>query len=688
MQTADHRSMKITQAHLQRNAYVYLRQSSMGQVRNHRESTERQYSLQETARSLGWPLARVVVLDGDLGKSGTSTTEREDFKTMVADVSLGKAGAVLAIEASRLARSNADWHRLIEICGVTGTLIIDEDGCYNPCDFNDGLLLGLKGTMAQAELHFIRARLQGNKLNKARKGELRFPLPVGYVFDDLNCIAKDSDAQVRSSIEFVFDSFHQCGSAYGVVQRFARENLEFPKRSYGGAWAGKLHWGRLTDSRVASILKNPSYAGVYAFGRFRTVKEILENGEFRSRISCMSEENWLVNLRDHHEGYISFEQYVRNLEQLSRNQTNAKERVLSGPAREGLALLQGMLLCGCCGRRLSPRYKGNGGIYPKYECNWRKREGLSTTACMSIQCEVLDQAVERRVLEVLNKDQIELAIEAFEIVSKRHEQVDAQWKMRLQRAEYEAQLAQRRYEQVDPNNRLVAATLEQRWNDGLIELQDVKDQFAKVQQQAQKMTSRQRAELLRLAQDLPRLWRHQATSWKDKKRVLQLLIRDVTVQKPDRRHAILQVRWQGDACEEIRVELPRPNAERWRHDDQLIERVGELSKTLDDKQIAATLNREGIKTNKGNVFTIKSIQWIRHKHNIPPVDDQKAEELTVKEVSARFAVSPGIVYDWIAKGLIHARRRNARSPYLLTISPEFERELANRTGQSKTKKSP
>ena len=380
MHITDQRSTKISDTHLQKIAYVYLRQSSMGQVRNHRESTERQYALQELARNLGWPTARIVVLDGDLGKSGTSTNDREDFKTLVADVSLGKAGAVFAIEASRLARSNADWHRLIEICGITGTLMIDEDGCYDPCDFNDGLLLGLKGTMAQAELHFIRARLQGNKLNKARKGELRFPLPVGYVFDELNYIVKDPDAQVRSSIDLVFDYFQQCGSAYGVVQRFAREKLEFPKRSYGGTWAGKLIWGRLTDARVTAILKNPSYAGVYAFGRYRTIKEILENGEVRSRISCMPEENWLVNLRDHHEGYITFEQYTKNLDQLSRNQTNTKEMVLSAPAREGLALLQGLLICGCCGRRLTPRYQGNGGIYPTYQCNWRKREGLSTKA--------------------------------------------------------------------------------------------------------------------------------------------------------------------------------------------------------------------------------------------------------------------------------------------------------------------
>ena len=688
MKTLTQHSTKITDTHLQKIAYVYLRQSSMGQVRNHRESTERQYALQELARNLGWPTARVVVLDGDLGKSGTSTNDREDFKTLVADVSLGKAGAVFAIEASRLARSNADWHRLIEICGITGTLIIDEDGCYDPCDFNDGLLLGLKGTMAQAELHFIRARLQGNKLNKARKGELRFPLPVGYVFDELNCIVKDPDAQVRSSLDLVFDYFQQCGSAYSVVQRFAREKLKFPKRSYGGTWAGKLIWGRLTDARVTAILKNPSYAGVYAFGRYRTIKEILENGEVRSRISCMPEENWLVNLRDHHEGYITFEQYTKNLDQLSRNQTNTKEMVLSAPAREGLALLQGLLICGCCGRRLTPRYQGNGGIYPTYQCNWRKREGLATKACMTVQCPPLDRAIEERVLEVLSREQIQLAIDAFEIVSRRHEQIDAQWKMRLERAEYEAELAQRRYEQVDPHNRLVAATLEQRWNDALIELEDVKDQIDRLQQESRRFTSQQRDEVLELAQDLPQLWHNTVTAWKDKKRILQLLISDITVKKPEQRAALLQVRWQGGVCEEIRVELPRPVADRWRHDDALVERVRELAMTLDDAQIAARLNDEGLKTNKGNPFTIKSIKWIRHKHKIPPVDDRKVGELTVKEVAARLGVSCGVVYYWIDKGLIHGRRRNAGSPYLLAVTPELEQELAQRVAQSTRLKPP
>jgi len=682
MHITEQRPTKITDTHLLKIAYVYLRQSSMGQVRNHRESTERQYALQELARNLGWPIERIVVLDGDLGKSGTSTTDREDFKSLVADVSLGKAGAVLAIEASRLARSNADWHRLIEICGITGTLIIDEDGCYDPCDFNDGLLLGLKGTMAQAELHFIRARLQGNKLNKARKGELRFPLPVGFVFDELNIIGKDPDAQVRSSIELVFDYFGQCGSAYGVVQRFAREKLDFPKRSYGGTWAGKLHWGRLTDARVNAILKNPSYAGVYAFGRNRSIKEILANGDVGSRISKMPEENWLVNLRDHHEGYITFEQYTKNLEQLSRNQTNAQEMVLSGPAREGLALLQGLLICGCCGRRLTPRYQGNGGIYPTYQCNWRKREGLSTKACLTVQCPPLDRAIEGRLFEVLSDEQIQLAIDAFEIVSQRHERIDVQWKMRLQRAEYEVELAQRRYDQVDPNNRLVAATLEQRWNDALIELQDVKDQIDNLDQQTRRLTAQQRDEVLELARDLPKLWNNTAAAWKDKKRILQLLLRDITVKPPEHRVVLVQVRWQGGACEQLRIELPQPVADRWRHDDVLIARVRELAETLDDATIAARLNDEGLRTNKGNRFTVGSIKWIRHKHNVPPVDDRKAGELTVKEAADRLRVSPGVIYYWIDKGLVSGRRRNAGTPYLLAFTPELEQELAKRIAQS------
>jgi len=601
--------------------------------------------------------------------------DRADFKTLVADVSLGNAGAVLALEASRLARSNADWHRLIEICGITRTLIIDEDGCYDPSDFNDGLLLGLKGTMAQAELHFIRMRLQGGKLNKAKKGELRFPLPVGYVFDEMSRIIKDPDEQVRRAIELVFTAFLETGSAYGVVHRFAQENLLFPKRSYGGVWAGKLHWGRLTDSRVLGILKNPSYAGVYAFGRYRCVKDILEDGEVRSRIARMPRDEWLVEIRDHHEGYTSFEQYLKNLDAIERNRTNPKEAILSGPAREGLAMLQGLLICGYCGRRLTPRYRGNGGLYPIYECNWRKREGLSKTSCMSIQCGHLDRAVEERVWEVVNEEHLNLALDAYDILRQREGQISTQWKLRLQRAEYEAQLAQKRYEQVDPENRLVASSLEQRWNDTLIELEDVQNQIAELQQKQNVITSGQREDVLKLARDLPRLWKSNATSSKDKKRILQLLIQDITVKKPERGRAILHVRWQGGQDEDLHVELPRPAADRWRHSDALVQRVRELAQKYSDDEIADQLNAEGLKSNKGNAFTRSSVSWIRHKHAIPPVNKKKPEEQTVKEIAQRFGVSPGVVYYWIANNVITARRLNQGSPYWITIAAQKEREL-------------
>jgi DNA invertase Pin-like site-specific DNA recombinase len=666
---------KASSQQLQKTAYIYVRQSTMGQVRHHRESTERQYALKEKAMNLGWTENFVRVLDGDLGRSGASMVNRTDFKTIVTDVSLGKVGAVFALEASRLARSNADWHRLIEICGITGTLIVDEDGCYDPSDFNDGLLLGLKGTMAQAELHFIRARLQGGKLNKAQKGELRFPLPVGYVFDEAERIVKDPDDQVRGAITMVFSAFRQTGSAYGVVQHFATKNLLFPKRSYGGAWDGKLHWGRLTDSRVLAILKNPSYAGVYAFGRYRCVKEILEDGEVRSRIARMPREEWLVEIRDHHEGYLTFEQQLKNLDLIEKNRTNPQEAVLSGPAREGLALLQGLLICGCCGRRLTPRYRGNGGIYPIYDCNWRRREGLSKTSCMSVQCGYLDRAVETRLLEIVNKEQIDLALEAFEILQQRDQQISGQWKLRIQRAEYEVQLAQKQYDQVDPENRLVASTLERRWNDSLIELEKVKQQIAELSHEQSLIASFERDQVLALARDLPRLWHAPETSSKDKKRILQLLIDDITVEKPERYVALLHVRWQGGIREDLKLELPRPSGERWRHSESLVKKVRKLAEENSDAEIAAQLNAEGLISAKGNPFTRSSVSWIRHKHKIPPAEKKKADELTVKEVAKRFDVSPNVVYYWIERKIITARRLNNGSPYWITIDQRKSDEL-------------
>jgi DNA invertase Pin-like site-specific DNA recombinase len=668
---------QVTLSHRQKTAYVYVRQSTMGQVRNHQESTERQYALKDKAISLGWPATSMRILDRDLGISGATSSGRDDFKKLIAEVSLGEVGAVFALEASRLARSNADWHRLIEICALTGTLIIDEDGCYDPADFNDGLLLGMKAQMSQAELHFLHVRLQGGKLNKAKKGELRFPLPVGLCYDDANAIVLDPDAEVRGAVELLVALFRETGSAYAVAQAFAARGLKFPKRAYGGVWNGRIFWGHLTDDRVRSVLKNPAYAGVYAFGRYRCVKHVLANGEVRSRVKAMPRPAWLVEIQNHHPGYLSFDEYLHNLDTLERNRTNGEDTLLSGPAREGLALLQGLLVCRVCGRRLTPRYQGNGGIYPVYECNWRKRQGRSRKSCMSIPCGLIDQAVSNRVVQVVNSDQLHLSLDVLQELEKRDDASQGQWRMRLQRAEYEAQLAQRRYEQVDPANRLVAASLEQRWNEALSRLEEIRQEFADFQRShGLVVTVEQRAKILALAKEFPRLWNAPTTPPKDKKRMLRLLVKDITVERlTEPRQVLLHVRWQGGACEDIAVNRPLPIADRLRYPEDLVEQVRSLATEKADAEIADTLNQQGFRSAKGKSFTQSMIAWIRYKHRISAPTLKRPEELTVAQVAEKLDVSPGVVYYWIERGVVLARRRNRGSALWITLDPETECRL-------------
>lgn len=668
---------QVTLSHRQKTAYVYVRQSTMAQVRNHQESTERQYALKDKAISLGWPATSMQVLDGDLGISGATSSGRDDFKRLVAEVSLGEVGAVFSLEASRLARSNADWHRLIEICALTGTLIIDEDGCYDPADFNDGLLLGMKAQMSQAELHFLRARLQGGKLNKAKKGELRFPLPVGLCYDDADAIVLDPDAEVRGAVELLFAIFRETGSGYAVAQAFAARGLKFPKRAYGGVWNGRLLWGHLTDDRVRSVVKNPAYAGVYAFGRYRCVKHVLANGEVRSRVKAMPRPSWLVEIQNHHPGYISFDEHLHNLDILQRNRTNGEDTLLSGPAREGLALLQGLLVCRLCGRRLTPRYQGNGGIYPVYECNWRKRQGRSRKSCISIPCGLVDRAIADRIVEVVSSDQIHLALDVLQELENRDDALQGQWRMRLERADYESQLAQRRYEQVDPANRLVAASLEQRWNEALCRLEEVRQEFEDFQRShGLAVTAGQRAKILALAKDFPRLWNAPTTLAKDKKRMLRLLVKDITVERLTApRQILLHVRWQGGACESIVVDRPLPIADRLRYSEELVEQVRRLAIEKTDAEIADALNQQGCRSAKGKPFTQSMIAWVRYKHRIPAPQFKRPEELTVAQVAEKFDVSSHVVYYWIERGVLRTRRRNHGSALLITLDAKTERHL-------------
>jgi DNA invertase Pin-like site-specific DNA recombinase len=668
---------KISEQQQSKPAYIYVRQSTLAQVRHHQESTERQYALRKKALELGWSETSIRILDRDLGVSGAHTTGRADFKTLVADVSMGQVGAVFALEASRLARSNVDWHRLLELCALTRTLVIDEDGSYDPADFNDGLLLGLKGTMAQAELHFLRARLLGGKLNKAQKGELRFPLPVGFCHDEDGHIVPDSDEEVRGAVSLVFRLFRETGSAFAVVQNFAKRALRFPKRAYGGAWNGKLVWGRLTHTRVLCMLKNPSYAGVYVFGRYQYHQQISTTGEIQKKMRAVPMPDWRVQLRQHHDGYISWDEFLENGKRLEKNRTNGEATMLSGPTREGLALLQGLLLCGNCGHAITVRYTGNGGIYPTYLCNRQRREGLATKDCMSFRCDLLDAAVSEEVLKALQPAELQLALAALQELETRDQGILRQWQMRLERAEYEAALAERRYQEVDPSNRLVANTLERRWNETLLHLQDLKKQAADFQRkEARVFTPEQKAKVLALARDFPRLWHAPSTQAKDRKRMLRLLIKDITVDKlVEQRQLSAHIRWHGGACTDLFVQIPPSAAGRPRYRSPIVDRIRDLACGLLDAQIADQLNQEGCTSAKGKSYTAKMIRWIRWRYQIPLARLKKSEELTVQEVAKQFGVSDGVVYYWIEHNVIQTRRLNSGMPCWITLTAADEQKL-------------
>jgi hypothetical protein len=387
--------------------------------------------------------------------------------------------------------------------------------------------------------------------------------------------------------------------------------------------------------------------------------------------------SWTVLINDHHEGYITWREYIDNQKILESNRTNGEETILKGPAREGLALLQGLLLCGCCGRRLTVRYKGNGGIYPTYECNWKRREGLSTGSCMHLRSNLIDTPVINRVLEVIKPKQIEAAVKAIEEIERREEAVDNQWRMQIERAEYEANLAQRRYEAVDPDNRLVAGTLEKRWNEALLKFEEVRHKFEEHKQKNRiSATEDQKAQLLKLAHSLPKLWKAHSTSAKDRKRILRLIIKDITVEKPaEPKQIVLHIRWQGGAIEDIPVEIPANYSDQIRYGDHILTRVRELSQRCTDAQIANLFNEEGLKSAKNKRFTISMIKWIRYKHGILGPVLKRSDELTVNQVMDSFAVSRYVVYHWIERKIISARRLNHGSPYWISIDPQKKKEL-------------
>jgi hypothetical protein len=442
-------------------------------------------------------------------------------------------------------------------------------------------------------------------------------------------------------------------------------------------WNGKILWGPLQHGRVLGLLSNPCYAGAYVYGRRRSVKSISTDGVVQSKVQRQPIDSWLVLIQTHHPGYIGWDEYLENQQMLAENQTNQPEHCLSGAAREGRALLQGLLVCGHCGRRLSPRYTGHGGIHPVYECTRRQTDTHYSSACVRLSADLIDQAVGHRILEILQPEQIEIAFRAVQELERRSQAIDQQWRMRMERLEYQAQMAQRRYEEVDPSNRLVAATLEQRWNEALQAKASAQDEFNQHRQrQGLELTQEQKGQLLTLAKDLPQLWKSPSTSAQDRKRMLRLLLKDVTVERlRDQRKALLHLRWQGGAVEDLNVDIPLPAPDQVRYPQPIVDRVRSLARSLSDAQIAATLKAEGLLSAKGKTFTVSMVKWIRYRHEIAAPSLKRPEELTVAEIAQRFRVSSGVVHYWIQRGHLPARSLGPGTPYWITLGPDKEAEL-------------
>jgi DNA invertase Pin-like site-specific DNA recombinase len=661
---------KITAAHLERLAVVYVRQSTIAQVREHTESTARQYALAQEAARLGWGATRIAIIDADLGVSGRTASARSGFKELVGRVCVGEVGAILGLEVSRLARSSADLQRLLELCALTDTLIIDSDGIYDLGSFNDRLLLGLKGTMSEAELHLLAGRLQGAKLAAAQRGELRFPLPVGYTHDDEARTVFDPDEEVRTAVADVFASFEAKGSAYAVVAAFA--GRRFPTRAYGGVWAGEIRWGRLKYGRVLQLLANPSYAGAYVFGRFRSRRAVDPDGTIRLKSSELPREQWQVLIRDHHPAYIRWETFLANTKQLAANCTCQGAR----PVREGGALLQGIVWCGGCGRAMSSTYSGG---KPIYDCSHSRADHVTTSQCRSVLAEVVDRVVGKRLLEVLAPQEIALALAAADEVTARKVNHNRALELRVERTRYEVARAERAFHHCDPDNRLVARSLERRWEEKLRELADAERELA-CQMNEPALPSRDQLE--GLAADFPRLWAASTTSDKERKRLLRTLIGDVTLISEHRSMQLqIGIRWRSGACEELMVRRPHSAPQARRTPQDAVEIARRLGASRTNAELAVELNRAGVKSGTGKCFSAASVQWIRYAYDIDQLQPLAPGELSVKQLAARLGIGPDALYGWISQRRI-AVRRTANGRLCVPFTPEVERALRQRIASS------
>ncbi|MHB1931003.1 MAG: recombinase family protein [Acidimicrobiales bacterium] len=625
--------------------FLYVRQSTLRQVLENTESTKRQYGLRERAVALGWRSEQVVVIDSDLGQSGADA-DRAGFQRLVAAVGMGEVGVVLGLEVSRLARNSSDWHRLLEICALANTLILDEDGLYDPSHFNDRLLLGMKGTMSEAELHVLRARLIGGQLAKARRGELEVPLPVGLVYDATGKAVLDPDRSVQAAIGQFFDTFERTGSATATVRSFREQGLLFPRRAQSGPHKGEVVWGSLLHYRALNVLKNPRYAGAFAYGRTQA-KKTLQGSESRHRLP---QDQWHTLILDAHPGYITWAHYEENLARLRANAAAYGADRKAGPPREGPALLQGLAICGRCGGRMTIRYyTRRGQSVPQYTC---QAEGIKRAEppCQRVLGADIDRAIGDLLVESMSPLSLEVALSVQDELATRADDADRLRRQHVERARYEVELAQRRYLRVDPDNRLVAATLEAEWNNKLRALDSAQEDYDRQREADVLLDDEKRQRVLALATDFPRLWRDPDTPARERKRMVRLVIEDVTLLKAD--DLVVQVRFRGGDTRSLRLARPKPAADLHKLDPAVVAEVDRLLDDHTDSEIADALHAAGYEPPVGERFSIWMVWKIRKAHRLESRFDRLRRQgmLTLDEMAERLDVHPQTVKDRAARG--------------------------------------
>jgi len=658
-------SDKIRGEHLQRPAFVYVRQSSLTQVRHHQESRRRQYDLQGHARGLGW--SQVIVIDDDLGKSGATAAGRPGFQRLVAEVSLGHAGAVVGLDVSRLARNNRDWYQLVDLCGLTNTLIIDGEGVYDPRQLNDRLLLGLKGTMSEAELGWIRQRAHEALLAKARRGALILGLPVGYVHTRDGRIEKHPDLRVQQALAVVFEQFAVAGSVRQALLWLRQERVTLPSLEREPGWGERVTWRLPVYNTLLKILTNPCYAGAYAFGRTYPRTAVIDGRPHKTRGHRQAREHWIALLYDHHEPYISWDRYERN-QQLITHNAQMKGLMVKGAVRRGPSLLPGLLRCGRCGRRLHVSYSGVGGYVPRYSCRGAMLNH-GADRCISFGGLRVDEAIDREVLRVLTPAAVDAACQLADAGVHERVAVRQAVELELREARYEAERARRQYDAVEPEHRLVAATLEGRWNATLGRVHELEARIAALAADADRQVAPDRVALLRLAEDFPRVWSRASTDIRIRKRIIRLLIEEivVTIRPGPREQIELVIHWKGGKHTPLMLPRNRTGQHRRSTDRAVVDVVRDLARAQSDGDIARVLNRLGYRTGADNTWTALRVLSLRRYHGIAAFERSADRRgiLTIADAAATLGVSATTVRRMVTLGVLPATQPIRHAPWTI-----------------------